>query len=99
GHLLVVRLNPWSSWGLRSVFSRGALGKARCISADRVVDWLSLLGFALEKRRFGCYRPPLASAAWQTRLAWLERFGNSWQAPAGGFYILVARKMVVGMRP
>jgi SAM-dependent methyltransferase len=99
GHLLVVGLNPWSSWGLRSVFSRSALGDARCISANRVLDWLNLLGFALEKRRFGCYRPPLASAAWQARLAWLERFGGSWQAPAGGFYILVARKMVVGLRP
>ncbi len=37
------------------------LRKARCISPSRVADWLNLLGFALEKRRFGCYRPPLAS--------------------------------------
>ncbi|TEB72863.1 SAM-dependent methyltransferase [Pseudomonas aeruginosa] len=62
-------------------------------------DWLNLLGFALEKRRFGCYRPPLASAAWQSRLARLERWGDAWQSSGAGFYLLVARKLVVGLRP
>jgi len=99
GHLLIVGLNPFSSWGLRSLLTQDVLGEARCISANRLVDWLNLLGFALEKRRGGCYRPPLASPAWQNRLAWLERFGSSWQAPAAGFYVLVARKLVVGLRP
>jgi hypothetical protein len=65
----------------------------------RPFDWLHLLGFALEKRRFGCYRPPLASTAWQARLAPLEAWAGAWQSPGGGFYILVARKLVVGLRP
>ena len=99
GHLLIVGINPWSAWGLRHVFAKDGLHKARCISPSRVADWLNLLGFALEKRRFGCYRPPLASASWQTRLAGLERLGNGWQSPGGGFYLLVARKLVVGLRP
>jgi SAM-dependent methyltransferase len=99
GHLLIIGINPWSTWGLRHVFARDALHKARCISPSRVADWLNLLGFALEKRRFGCYRPPLASAAWQTRLAGLESLGNGRQSPGGGFYLLVARKLVVGLRP
>lgn len=99
GHLLIVGINPFSTWGLRSVLAQDVLGDVRCISASRLVDWLNLLGFALEKRRVGCYRPPLASPAWQSRLAWLERFGSSWQMPAAGFYILVARKLVVGLRP
>jgi hypothetical protein len=99
GHLLIIGINPWSAWGLRHVFARDALRKARCISPSRVADWLNLLGFALEKRRFGCYRPPLASAAWQARLAGLEHLGDGWQSPGGGFYLLVARKIVVGLRP
>ncbi|WP_166359452.1 class I SAM-dependent methyltransferase [Pseudomonas akapageensis] len=99
GHLLIVGINPWSAWGLRHVFAHDALRKARCISASRVGDWLNLLGFALEKRRFGCYRPPLASPAWQTRLEGWERMATSWQSAGGGFYILVARKLVVGLRP
>jgi len=99
GHLLIVGVNPASAWGVRRVFAADALHQARCIAPGRVSDWLHLLGFALEKRRFGCYRPPLSSAAWQARLAFLERWGGAWQSPGGGFYLLVARKLVVGLRP
>ena len=70
-----------------------------CLSPSRVGDWLNLLGFALEKRRFGCYRPPLASPAWQQRLEGWERLAGGWQGSGGGVYLLVARKMVVGLRP
>ena len=59
----------------------------------------AVLGFALEKRRFGCYRPPLASPKWQARLAGWERKAGDWQLSGGGFYLLVARKIVVGLRP
>jgi SAM-dependent methyltransferase len=99
GHLLVLGINPLSAWGARHLLARDALHKAQCIAPNRVADWLSLLGFALEKRRFGCYRPPLSSAAWQARLSALERLGGDWQVPGGGFYLLVARKLVLGMRP
>lgn len=99
GYLLITGINPWSAWGLRHYFARDGLRRARCISPSRLADWLSLLGFALEKRRFGCYRPPLSAPAWQARLAGLERWGGHLQAPGGGFYLLVARKLVVGLRP
>ena len=99
GYLLITGINPWSTWGLRRYFARDGMRKARCISSSRLADWLSLLGFALEKRRFGCYRPPLSAPAWQARLAGLERWGGHLQAPGGGFYLLVARKLVVGLRP
>jgi SAM-dependent methyltransferase len=99
GHLLIVGINPMSSWGIRHLYTRDALRQARCIAPNRVNDWLHLLGFALEKRRFGCYRPPISSPVWQARLAALERFGAAWQPPGGGFYVLVARKLVVGLRP
>ena len=84
---------------MRHVFAKDALRKARCISPSRVADWLNLLGFALEKRRFGCYRPPLATAKWQGHLAGWERRAGAWQLSGGGFYLLVARKIVVGLRP
>lgn len=99
GHLLVVGINPWSAWGARRLMSRSVLRKARCISPSRLGDWLNLLGFALEKRRFGCYRPPLCSAVWQQRLAGWERMAGGWQSAGGGVYLLVARKVVVGLRP
>ena len=99
GHLLIVGVNPWSAWGAAHLASRKAFRKARCIRPTRVGDWLNLLGFALEKRRFGCYCPPLSSSQWQARLSGLERIGQRLQAPTGGFYVLVARKLMVGLRP
>ncbi len=99
GHLLIVGINPLSAWGLRHLFARDALGSAQCIGHGRVTDWLRLLGFSLEKRQFGCYRPPLSSSVWQTRLLPLERWGGQWQVPGAGCYLLVARKMVAGLRP
>ncbi|MBM7062039.1 methyltransferase domain-containing protein [Pseudomonas sp. UL073] len=99
GHLIIVGINPWSAWGLRHWFARDAFRDAHCISVNRLGDWLNLLGFALEKRRFGCYRPPLSSAVWQSRLVRLEHWGERWQPFGAGFYLLVARKIVVGLRP
>lgn len=99
GHLLIVALNPWSGWGASSLFSQSALGQARLLSAQRTQDWLKLLGFSVEKRTLGCYRPPLASLHWQAKLDWLDQLGERWHAPGGGFYLLVARKLTLGLRP
>lgn len=99
GHLLIVGINPWSLWGASHLVSRKVFRQARCIRPTRLGDWLNLLGFALEKRRFGCYCPPLSSSQWQARLSALESIGQRLQAPTGGFYLLVARKLMVGLRP
>jgi SAM-dependent methyltransferase len=99
GHLLILGINPLSLWGLGHTLKRGDLRKARCISPARITDWLNVLGFVLEKRSFGCYRPPLSSPVWQERLAPLERLGRRWGLPGAGFYLLVARKLVRGVRP
>ncbi|QAX81824.1 class I SAM-dependent methyltransferase [Candidatus Pseudomonas adelgestsugas] len=99
GHLLIIGINPWSSWGLRHLFAHDGMRQARCISPSRVGDWLNLLNFALEKCRFGCYRPPLESTKWQYRLVGWERRLSVWQLCGGGFYLLVARKIGGGLRP
>jgi SAM-dependent methyltransferase len=99
GHLLIVGIHPWSFWGLRHLLASDALAQARCISPARLGDWLHLLGFALEKRRFGCYCPPLSSQRWQQRLQVIEPWAGSLQLPGGGLYLLAARKLVAGLRP
>ncbi|SDR86533.1 methyltransferase domain-containing protein [Pseudomonas oryzae] len=99
GHLLVVGIHPWSLWGLRRYLAGDVLAQARCISPSRLGDWLHLLGFALEKRRFGCYCPPLSSPRWQERLRGVEPWAESLQLPGGGIYLLAARKLVAGLRP
>ena len=99
GHLLIVGIHPWSLWGLRHLLASDALAQARCISPARLGDWLHLLGFALEKPRFGCYCPPLASPRWQARLRTVEPWAEQLQMPGGGLYLLAARKLVAGLRP
>ena len=51
GYLLISGVNPWSTWGLRHYFARDGFRQARCISPNRLADWLSLLGFALAHRQ------------------------------------------------
>jgi len=99
GQLWIIGLNPWSAWGLRHWFAQDALRDARCIGASRVADWLHLLGFALEKRRFGGYCPPLSAALWQSKKPALERELSRLPLFGGGFYLLMARKIGVGLRP
>ena len=58
-----------------------------------------LLGFAVEKRINGCYRPLLATQKWLDRTVFLERFGERHNLPVGGFYCLIARRQMYGVTP
>jgi hypothetical protein len=74
------RLQPLSLWGMRQSFGRMAnrpfVPAARDqIAFMRLKDWLKLLGFDLERGRFGCYRPPLVTDKWLAATA-------SWKPPA-----------------
>ncbi len=64
----------------------------------RLRDWLRLLSFEVEAGRFGCYVPPVTSARWVSRFAWMERAGDHWWPVFGALYYIVAVKRVRGMR-
>ncbi|MCJ8168017.1 class I SAM-dependent methyltransferase [Atopomonas sediminilitoris] len=99
GHLLVLGFNPWSLWGLQHRWRQRPFVGLKPVSQNRLVDWLHLLGFAVEKRRFGCYCPPLSDPRWQQRLSLLEPIGARLALPGAGFYVLQARKLMSGLRP
>lgn len=99
GHIFIFGFNPWSAWGASHFAGRGWFSEAGFVSPARLVDWLELLGFAVEKRIDGCYRPPLKSEAWLERLQRLEDFAGRHQLPGGGFYFLVARRQMLGSMP
>jgi SAM-dependent methyltransferase len=111
GRVVVVGFNPASLWGLRQRLGRMrrgmALGRQRplfmprggeYIGYWRLRDWLTLLSFEIERGRFGCYRPPLASQRWLARFGWMEPAGDRWWPVFGAVYFLVAVKRVRGMR-
>jgi hypothetical protein len=68
------------------------------IGYRRLRDWLRLLSFEVESGRFGCYIPPLTSAAWLARFGWMESAGDRWWPVFGALYYIVAVKRVRGMR-
>lgn len=99
GHLIIVGAHAWSFFGLYRHLTRSVWRHAYCLPPARIIDWLGVLGFCLEKRSYGAYRPLLNSVRWQNKLGWLERLAARKKAPLGGCYMLVARKMVHGAHP
>ncbi len=111
GRVLIAGFNPRSLWGLRQKAGHAvrALGIGRrrdlylprageFIAPRRLRDWLSLLSFEVEAGRYGCYIPPVRSARWVQRSAWMEQAGERWWPVFGSLYYIMAVKRVRGMR-
>ena len=108
GRVIICGLNPWSLWGARLMRERfyARLGSKKTfmpihnefIGPQRMKDWLTLLGFEVERGGFGVYKPSLESQSWLSRLNWMELAGNRWWPIFGSAYFLTAVKRVRGMR-
>jgi SAM-dependent methyltransferase len=103
GHVVITGFNPASLWGLRQVIGRTVdspfLPRAgQFLGLPRLKDWLKLLGFEVNRGRFGCYRPPFRSEKWMERLGFLEYAGDRWWPICGAVYMVSAVKRVPGMR-
>ncbi len=103
GRLYVSGLNPVSLWGARQVIAHGIVPpflprEGQLIAVQRLRDWVKLLGFDLERTRYGCYRPPCRSEVWLERTAFMERAGDRWWPICGAAYFVAAVKRVRGMR-
>ena len=109
GRVLILGLNPASLWGLRQRVGhlRQRLGlpgqlflpdAGEFIGYWRVRDWLRLLGFEVERARFGCWRPPVAAGRWLDRLTWMDPLGARVLPVLGAVYAVEAVKRVRGAR-
>lgn len=103
GRLIITGLNPVSLWGVRQFFARGPIpafvpDRAAQLGLPRLRDWLKLLGFELERGRYGCFRPPCTSQRWLDRTRFMESAGDRWWPICGAVYMLSAVKRVQGMR-
>jgi SAM-dependent methyltransferase len=102
GQLIILGFNSLSLWGARQ-----SVGKMTgrpfvpaavdLIAFTRLKDWIKLLGFDLERGRFGCYRPPLDSEQWLSRYGFMEAAGDRWWPIFGATYMIKAIKRVRGM--
>lgn len=101
GHVLISGFNPMSLWGMRRVLA-GHLGEfpwtGHYLSALRLKDWLSLLGFEHRHAFSGCFVPPVASEVWLRRWSFMETAGRYCWPFGGAVHVFHAVKKVPGMR-
>jgi hypothetical protein len=101
GTLIITAFNPLSLWGLRQRLSGPAARypfKGHFWSAYRLMDWLNLLNFKVDRVLFADFGVP-----WSVRRLPPPSFGlglgRRYNLPSGGVYILVARKVVGPLTP
>jgi SAM-dependent methyltransferase len=102
GRLIILGFNPWSLWGLWRMLWRRSSRVPWCgrfLGPRRINDWLSLLGFDLERTQFLMHRPPLKREGVMRRLEFLERMGQRYWSPMVGVYMVQAVKRVSTLTP
>ncbi len=103
GQLVIFGFNTLSLWGARQAL-KGLTKRSfvpahhKLIAFSRLKDWLKLLGFELNRGRFGCYQPPFTSEQWLKRFACIEQAGDRWWPIFGAVYMITAIKRVRGVR-
>ncbi len=103
GQLIISGFNPASLWGARQALGRIVDAPflptaGQFLPLPRLKDWLKLLGFEVNRGRFGCYRPPMRSQKWLERFSFMEAAGDRWWSVCGAIYMVSAIKRVPGMR-
>jgi SAM-dependent methyltransferase len=98
GRVIVVGFNPYSLWGLWRQFGRWRGGVPWCghfLSYPRLSDWLTLMGFDIERMDVLEFRPPTRSS----RLDAVERLGRRVWPMLAGAYVVRAVKRVSRITP
>ena len=98
GRVIVVGFNPFSLWGVWRLFGRwrGAVPwSGHFLSYPRLNDWLSLMGFAVERLDVMEFRPPTRGSG----LHGVERLGRQVWPMLAGIYVVRAVKRVARVTP
>ena len=102
GNLVLLGFNPWSPWMLNCVLMgwRGAVPWAgRFRSIGRIRDWLSLLGFEIDRVETYFFKPPINHSGLLGRLSMFEQMGKHLWPALGGAFLLVAKKKMETLTP
>ena len=101
GRIVLTAFNRAGLWSLRQRLSWIGLGgpflpdAARPIALKRLQDWLSLLGFEVDRGHFGAYQMPSRTAAGLHRFEWMNLAGDRWWPALGSLVMLSATKHIV----
>jgi SAM-dependent methyltransferase len=98
GRVIIVGFNPFSLWGVWRLFVRwrgGVPWTGQFLSYPRLNDWLTLMGFDIERMDVMEFRPP--TRRW--RFDGIERLGRRFWPMLAGVYVVRAVKRVSRVTP
>lgn len=103
GHLVIVGFNPLSLWGAYKPIGK-VQGRAPWIGhfvrPGRLMDWLNLLNFKIDRVHYTTFGLPIDRAAFRPRVPDYSRgLSRKSSLPIGAVYVIVARKQVGAIRP
>jgi len=98
GYIVILGFNPVSYYGIcRALlgFKRRMPWQGHYYHPARLRDWIKLLGFRIVDIEYCGFIPPISHEAIQQRLGFLEKAADSFIAPLGSVYMIVARNQTV----
>jgi len=102
GYLVVIGFNPWSLWGLPKLvpFLRQEIPwNTATIYPGRLMDWLTLLDFKIDRALYGYYNLPMRLARGLRLPDFSQGISRKINWPFGAIYVIVARKQVSSLTP
>lgn len=98
GHCIFIGFNPLSLWqSSRSFCPSGTGQRPHLYGVSRMRDWLSLLGWNIEKISYVSFRPSFVKGRFFKRMEKMEKWGSLYWPIFGNLYIIHAQKQVVSM--
>lgn len=103
GQLVIVGFNPLSLWGAYKPI--GALRKkqpwqGKFIRPGRLMDWLNLLNFKIDRAQYSIYSPPYQRKEnMKFQVDYSQGLSRNYNWPFGAIFVIVARKQVGTITP
>lgn len=102
GYLVVVGFNPLSAWGLWREIAKWRHQppwNGRFIRPGRLMDWLNLLNFKIDRAHYAINGLPIKSKSGEITADYSGGLSRGTNWPFGAIYVIVARKQVGSMTP
>ena len=103
GHIVIVGFNPISLWGGWRTIVRCGRRKSNApwsgafISPGRLMGWLNLLGFKIDRAQYSIYRPPVSQYLGEVN-DYSDGVSRTLNLPIGSVYVIVASKHIGAVR-
>ncbi len=101
GHLVIIGFNPsslWGAWWALTKFLKDSPRNGRFIRTGRLMDWLNLLNFKIDRVQYAIYGLP--SGKYSEHISdYSQGLSRNLNLPIGSIYVIVAKKQVSTLTP